>query len=422
MTVIGTGKLAGEWAIDNAAAMNEYATVIVGGGIVGLSSAREILQRHPDTSLALLEKEPAIGLHQTSHNSGVVHSGVYYSPGSLKAKLCVTGARLMYEFCDRHGIPIDRCGKLIVATEPDELPALEELFRRGTANVVQGLEFVGPSQIQDLEPHCVGLKGLWSPNTGIVDFSRVAQALADEVRQLGGTILTSHEVTGLEKRSNSVLVRTNNGQMPTRRVLACAGLHSDRVARLSGAASEPRVVPFRGDYWQLRAEKRYLVRNLIYPVPDAAFPFLGVHFTRRISDGAIWLGPNAVLAFAREGYSRRNLAPLELARTLSYRGFRQLAATYWRTGAAEMYRDFSKRAFVASCQRFVPALQPSDVIPGPSGVRAQSLDANGTLVDDFHFDVQGSQFMHVRNAPSPAATSSLAIGQLIADTWDKAAV
>jgi len=395
--------------------------LVVGGGIVGLAAAREILTRRPGVSLAVLDKESSVGRHQTGHNSGVIHSGIYYAPGSLKARLCVEGASLMYEFCEGNGIPADRCGKLIVATTDSELPALDELYRRGTANGVPGLEMVGPAGIREREPHCAGIRAIWSPGTGIVDFSRVAEAMAGDVTRLGGEILTGHMVVGLTAAAGSISVRTGRGEFTAARVLTCAGLHSDRVAMMSGAPEEPHIVPFRGDYWQLRPERRHLARNLIYPVPDPKFPFLGVHFTRRITDDAVWLGPNAVLALAREGYRRSSLRLSDLTHTLGYPGFRRMARRYWRTGATEVYRDLSKRAFVAACQRFVPELTHTDVMPGPSGIRAQSVARDGALVDDFVFNIQGNQLMHVRNAPSPAATSCLAIGQLIADEWDRAA-
>ena len=401
--------------------MTRLDVVVVGAGIVGIAAAREMLTRRPGTALAVLDKESSVGAHQTGHNSGVIHSGIYYPPGSLKATLCTEGARLMYEFCESQGVPVDRCGKLIVATIGSELSALDELYRRGTANGVPGLEMVGPAGIREREPHCTGIRAIWSPVTGIVDFSQVTQAMADDVRRLGGTIRTGHLVTGLTVRSGSILVRTSHGELSATRVLTCAGLHSDRVARLSGAPGEPGIVPFRGDYWQLRPERRHLARNLIYPVPDPKLPFLGVHFTRRIADGAVWLGPNAVLALAREGYRRSAVRPGDLAGTLGYPGFRRMARRYWRAGVAEVYRDVSKRAFVAACQRFIPELVPGDVIPGPSGVRAQSVARDGRLVDDFIVNVQGTQLMHVRNAPSPAATSALAIGQMIANEWDHAA-
>jgi len=401
--------------------MTRLDVVVVGGGILGIAAARELLIRKPGISLAVLDKEGSLGEHQTGHNSGVIHSGIYYAPGSLKARLCTKGACLMYEYCESHGVLADRCGKLIVATTQSELPALDELYRRGTANGVPGLEMVGPAGIHEHEPHCNGIRAIWSPATGIVDFSRVAEAMAGDVTRLGGMILTEHLVVGLTAAAGSVSVRTSRGEFTATRVLTCAGLQSDRVARLSGAPEEPSIVPFRGDYWQLRPERRHLARNLIYPVPDPKFPFLGVHFTRRIRDDAVWLGPNAVLALAREGYRRSALRVGDLTQTLRYPGFRRMARRYWRTGATEVYRDLSKRAFVAACQRFIPDLAHTDVLPGPSGVRAQSVARDGGLVDDFVFNIQGNQLMHVRNAPSPAATSCLAIGQLIADEWDRTA-
>jgi L-2-hydroxyglutarate oxidase LhgO len=400
--------------------LTSFDVVVVGGGIIGLAAAREILTRRPGTRLAVLDKEPSVGAHQTGHNSGVIHSGIYYRPGSLKARLCTAGARLMYEFCESHDVPAERCGKLIVATDERELPALDELYRRGTANGVPGLEMAGPARIRELEPHCAGIRAIWSPATGIADFLGVAQAMAADVRNLGGEIVTGRLVTGLDGRADRVVVRTAAGDLTAARVLTCAGLHSDRLAGMSGAPAEPRIVPFRGDYWQLRPERRHLVRNLIYPVPDPRLPFLGVHLTRRITDGSVLLGPNAVLAGAREGYGRRSIQPAELAGILGYPGFLRLAVAYWRTGAAELYRDLSRRAFVRACQRFVPELEPADAIPGPSGVRAQAMARDGTLVDDFSFNIQG-RVLHVRNAPSPAATSSLAIARMIADEWDRAA-
>lgn len=389
---------------------------VIGAGVIGLASAREVLRRRPGIRLAVLEKEPDVALHQTGHNSGVIHSGLYYAPGSLKARLCVAGARELYAYVEEKRIPVERCGKLVVALHDGERARLRELYRRGVANGVPGLELVGPEGIREREPHVSGVAGIWSPGTGIVDFRRVALAMADDVRAAGGIVLTSGRVTGLNESGDGVTLRTSAGDIAVAgRVLTCAGLHSDRVARLTGASADPVIVPFRGNYWQLRPSRRGLVRNLVYPVPDPSLPFLGVHFTRRIGDGAIWLGPNAVLAFAREGYRRWDVRPGELARVLTGPGFLRLAGRYWRTGAAELYRDFSKRAFVAQCRNFVPELNMDDVMPGPSGVRAQSLARDGALVDDFVIHRQGSRIVHVRNAPSPAATSSLAIARLIAD-------
>jgi L-2-hydroxyglutarate oxidase LhgO len=399
--------------------MSDYDVGIVGAGIIGLASARELLRRHPRLKLALLDKEAEIGRHQTGHNSGVIHSGIYYAPGSLKARLCVQGARELYAYCAERDIPTERCGKVIVAADAAELSRLDELQRRGTANGVEGLELIGPERLRELEPHCVGLRALWSPNTGIVDFSQVAAAYARDVQAAGAELLLGRQVLAVARRSGTLVLRTSAGDVAARRMIACAGLYADRVAHLTGAPRDPRIVPFRGDYWELRPDRRSLARNLIYPVPDPGFPFLGVHFTRRLTDGAVWLGPNAVLAFAREGYRRRDLSGPDLAEALAFSGFRRLAARYWRTGLAEMVRDFSKRAFLRSLQRYVPALTAADLLPGPSGVRAQALDARGALVDDFVVNTQDGQIVHVRNAPSPAATSSLAIARLVADTADQ---
>ncbi len=390
-----------------------YDLVVVGAGIVGLATAYEAQRRWPHLRLAVLDKEPAIAAHQSSHNSGVIHSGLYYAPGSLKARTCVAGARLLMRFCDEYGLPYERCGKVIVATDESEIPRLLELYRRGQANGVPGLELIGPDRLRAIEPAVVGRQALYSPNTGIVDFRRVAQTLADLVQQAGGVIRLRHGVRQVRVQGSEVVLETTGGAIATRYAIACAGLHADRLARLSGGPVAPRIVPFRGDYYRLRPERAGLVRALIYPVPDPSFPFLGVHFTRRL-DGEVWLGPNAVLAFAREGYRRRDVNLYDLWETLTYPGFWRLARTYWRTGLAEMYRDFSKRAFLAALQRYIPDLTLDDLLPGPSGVRAQALGLDGTLVDDFVVDAVGP-VLHVRNAPSPAATASLAIAQMIAD-------
>jgi (S)-2-hydroxyglutarate dehydrogenase len=396
-----------------------YDLVVIGAGILGLASARELLTRHRGLSLAVLDKEPTIGRHQTGHNSGVIHSGLYYLPGSLKARLCLQGARELYAYCEAKGIPTDRCGKVIVATGPDEEPRLKALLERGTANGVQGLEIIGPERLREIEPHCAGTRALWSPNTGIVDYDLVARAYAEDVAQAGGEILPGWAVTGIIDRPDGVTLQTPAGEVQARYVVACAGLYADKLARMTGSPSVPRIVPFRGDYWILRPDRRYLARNLIYPVPDPSFPFLGVHFTRRIADNSVWLGPNAVLAFRREGYGRLDVHPAELLEALAYPGFQKLAARYWRTGLDEMVRDFSKAGFLRSLQRYVPELTLADLLPGPAGVRAQALGPNGELVDDFIFNTDGRRVVHVRNAPSPGATSSLAIAREIADTADR---
>jgi len=400
--------------------VRSYDLVVIGAGILGLAVSRELLIRYPKLKLAVLDKEPSIGQHQSGHNSGVLHSGIYYAPGSLKAKLCVEGQRELYAYCDKKGIPTDRCGKVIVAVTEDEVPRLNNLLERGTTNGVEGLELIGPERLREIEPHCVGVKALWSPNTGIVDFNRVNRAYADDVQTSGGEILPGYEVTGFVDRAGEVVLNTTAGEINARHVVACAGLHSDRVGRMTGAPRDPRIVPFRGDYWILRPDRRSLALNLIYPVPDPSFPFLGVHFTRRMEDGSVWLGPNAVLAFAREGYRRLDLRPRDLAEAVAYPGFLKLARKYWETGLTEMVRDFSKSEFLKSLQKYVPELTMADLLPGPSGVRAQALNPDGSLVDDFVFNTQGSRIVHVRNAPSPGATSSLGIGRLIADTASQA--
>jgi L-2-hydroxyglutarate oxidase LhgO len=400
--------------------VRSYDVVVIGAGILGLAVSRELLSRYPRLRLAVLDKEPSVGQHQTGHNSGVLHSGIYYAPGSLKARLCVEGQRELYAYCEQKGIPTDRCGKVIVASNESELPRLENLLERGKANGVEGLEMIGPERLREIEPHCVGVKALFSPNTGIVDFSRVTRAYAADVTECGGDVLPGYAVERISDRPGRVVLHTTAGEVEAQHVVACAGLHADRVAQLTGGPRDPRIVPFRGDYWVLRPDRRHLARNLIYPVPDPSFPFLGVHFTRRLDDGSVWLGPNAVLAFAREGYRRLDVRPRDLAEALAYRGFQRLAAKFWQTGMQEMVRDFSKEAFLKSLQVYVPELTLADLLPGPSGVRAQALGPDGSLVDDFVFNTQGKRIVHVRNAPSPGATSSLAIGRMIADTASQA--
>jgi (S)-2-hydroxyglutarate dehydrogenase len=391
---------------------DRFDVVVVGGGILGLATSRAIAEARPDLRIAILEKEAELATHQTGHNSGVLHAGLYYAPGSLKARLCREGKALMEAFAEAHDIPFERCGKLVVALDESEMNRFRSLQERAVANGVPGLEEVGPERIREIEPAAAGIRGLWSPGTGIIDFRRVALAMAADLVAGGAAIRTGRSVRRLDERAGEVIASTAAGDVVGRIAVVCAGLHADEVAARSGGAPDPRIVPFRGDYYTLTADARALVRGLIYPVPDPRFPFLGVHFTKRI-DGAVWAGPNAVLAFGREGYRRRDLRPLELAGTLAYPGFVRLAARYLRTGLAEMWRDWWKPAFVRELQRYVPAIRSDQLTFGPSGVRAQALARDGSLVDDFVLGGTG-RILHVRNAPSPAATSSLAIGRMLA--------
>jgi L-2-hydroxyglutarate oxidase LhgO len=396
--------------------MSERADVaIVGGGILGLATALRLLEARPDLRIVILEKETGIATHQTGHNSGVVHAGLYYQPGSLKARLCREGKSALERFCEEHAIPIERTGKLVVALDETELERFAALKERAIANGVDGLEEVGPERLREIEPHAAGIKALWSPGTGIVDFRRVAAAYADEVRVRGGVIETSREVTSITRQGDDMVLGTTLGDLVARRVIACAGLWADRVAAMTGedTADAPRIVPFRGDYYTLTADARHLVRGLIYPLADPRFPFLGIHLTKRI-DGNVLAGPNAVLAFKREGYRRRDLSLRDLGGALAYPGFLRLARRYWRTGFAEQWRDWNKAAFVAEVQRYVPALTSEQLVFGPAGVRAQALGRDGSMVDDFLLG-GSDRVLHVRNAPSPAATSSLAIGRVLAE-------
>jgi L-2-hydroxyglutarate oxidase LhgO len=389
---------------------------IIGGGIVGLATALQLLEQRPALRIAVLEKEPHLAMHQSGHNSGVVHAGLYYAPGSLKARLCREGKAALETYAEAHGIPITYPGKLVVALTDEELPRLATIAERATANGVDGLEEVGPERIRELEPKAAGIRGLWSPRTGIVDFRAVALAYADDLRAKGVAIHTSREVTAIDPRSGEVVLTTTTGELFASNVIACAGLQSDRVAAMTGETGKdiPRIVPFRGDYYTLKPEARSLVTRLLYPVPDPRFPFLGVHFTPR-HDGAVWAGPNAVLALAREGYKRTDINVRDLAETLAYRGFQRVALKFWRMGTTEMWRDVVKRAYVRELQRYLPEIQGDQLRFGPSGVRAQALAHDGTLVDDFSLGGSG-RLLHVRNAPSPAATSSLAIGRMLAET------
>jgi L-2-hydroxyglutarate oxidase LhgO len=392
---------------------SRYNAIIVGGGIVGLAVALEITRRFPRVRLLLLEKEDGVGRHQSGHNSGVIHSGVYYKPGSLKAKLCVTGAAAMVEFCREHGIPHQVCGKVIVATHEEEFPRLEELRRRGEANGLTGLRSIGPEELRQIEPHASGLRALVVPSTGITDYAAVCDKYAELIIGGGGTILTSHAVIGLRRSTDEIVVETNRGAFSSRALINCAGLFSDRISRMAGDDPQVMIVPFRGEYYDLIPERSSLVRALIYPVPDPRFPFLGVHFTRRVN-GSVDAGPNAVLAFRREGYRRTDFNLRDLASALAFPGFWRMGAKNWRSGLDEFHRSFSKTAFVRALQRLVPQVQNADLVPGGSGVRAQAVTREGALVDDFKF-VPSGRMLHVLNVPSPAATASLVIGRAIVD-------
>jgi L-2-hydroxyglutarate oxidase len=386
---------------------------IVGAGIVGLATARELQRREPEARIVVLEREDRVGVHQTGSNSGVAHAGIYYTPGSLKAKLCVEGLRRLYEFCDEHGVAYERCGKVIVALDASELGRLDELERRGRANGVPGLRRIGPDELRELEPHAAGLEGLHSPQTGIVDFAGVARALANEVGAQGGVVATSCPVDAFARTNGRTRISHARGETSARQVIVCAGAWADRLAVAAGADPDPRIVPFRGGYLKLRPEKRHLVRSLIYPVPDPELPFLGVHFTKHV-DGEILLGPTALLVGALDAYRLTRVSARDLRATLTWPGSWRMMRRFWRTGISELRMAASRRAFVAAAARYVPELRTADVTDGPAGIRAQAVGRDGALIDDFVFS-EASGALFVRNAPSPGATSSLAIASHIAD-------
>jgi 2-hydroxyglutarate dehydrogenase len=387
---------------------------VVGGGIVGLAVARELLARRPGARLTVLEREDQVGMHQTGHNSGVAHAGIYYTPGSLKARLCVEGVRELYDFCERHGIAHERCGKVIVATRDAELPALDELERRGHANGVTGLRRLSAGELREVEPHATGVAALHSPVTGIVDFGAVARALADEVRSAGGTIVTGAAVDSVAPRQRALELHHARGELRTGQAVFCAGLWSDRLAVAAGADPDPRIVPFRGAWLRLKPERRDLVRSLIYPVPDPTLPFLGVHLSRHTS-GDVLIGPTALLAPARDAYRLATLRPRDLAETLAWPGSWRLFRRFWRTGVTEMRHAARRATLIEAARRYVPDLRDDDVERGAlAGVRAQALGRDGRLVDDFVFS-RTERALHVRNAPSPGATSALAIARMVVD-------
>lgn len=387
----------------------QYDVAIIGAGIVGLASARALAERFPGISITVIDKETTVGFHQTGHNSGVLHSGLYYKPGSLKAELCVTGQHAMAEFCESEGLPFKRSGKIVVATDESQIPAMEELLRRGTANGLQGLRRIDPDEIKEFEPNCTGVAALHVPESGVADYQAVAQRLAD---QLSGDLRLDHEVKGIRSTSGGVEIGTSQGMVSAKVLVACAGLHADKVAAMSGLDTPGRVVPFRGEYYQLTPEASSMIKTLIYPVPDPRFPWLGVHFTRRV-DGTVEVGPNAVLAMGREHYRGTTPHFGELARTFGYRGFQNLARKYWKTGAEEVWRSARRSTYAKTATKLVPDIRGEHLEPGGAGVRAQVVMPDGSLLDDFSIATTDNA-IHVLNAPSPAATSSLAIGKHIA--------
>lgn len=390
--------------------MYDYA--IVGGGIVGLSVGMALTERHPGARIIVIEKENHWAAHQTGHNSGVIHSGIYYKPGSYKAKFAIEGSRLIPEFCREHGITYDVCGKIIVATEEHELPLLENLYKRGLSHGLP-IEKIGPQRIKEIEPYCTGLAGIFVKSAGIADYKKVAATYAKIIQERGGELKLGCEVKNFVHKPDGVTIETTGGEFQTKLLVNCAGLHCDRIAKLDKVDPQAQIVPFRGEYYELRPDKRYLVRNLIYPVPNPEFPFLGVHYTRMV-DGNIHCGPNAVLALKREGYSWSDISLRDTFESLTYSGFWNLAKKNWTEGFEEVWRSISKKAFTRSLQRLIPAVQQDDLVPSHAGVRAQALLPDGKMVDDFLI-VRGDRSVHVCNAPSPAATASIPIGRSVVE-------
>ena len=390
-----------------------YDIIIIGGGIVGLATGYQILKKKPGTQLLLIEKEEELAAHQTGNNSGVIHSGIYYKPGSLKARNCIEGYDMLVSFCQEEQIDYELCGKVIVATDEAELPHLQMLYERGQQNGLNGLKLLDQDEIKEKEPHVNGIKGIFVPQTGIVDYKQVSEKYAEKIRLYGGDILLGEKVLEQSGSEGKNIIVTDKGQYETRLIVNCAGLYSDKMAALTEEKVDVRIIPFRGEYYEIKKEKQYLVKNLIYPVPDPNFPFLGVHFTRMIH-GGIEAGPNAVLAFAREGYKKLKINPKELYETVTWPGFQRVAKKYWRTGLGEYYRSFSKSAFTRALQRLIPDIQEDDLITGGAGIRAQACERDGGLNDDFLI-LENDKAINVCNAPSPAATSSLAIGKTVSE-------
>jgi (S)-2-hydroxyglutarate dehydrogenase len=393
--------------------MKHYDVIIVGAGIVGLATAYKLIEQRPQLKIAILEKENDIALHQTGHNSGVIHSGIYYKPNSLKAINCKTGYDQLLNFCREHGIDYDLCGKIIVACDNKELVSLENIYKRGVENGLTGIKKINQSEIKELEPHCSGISGVFVPQTGIIDYVDVSKKYRDIFLEKGGELYLGHKVVDIKQKNGLNYIETNVSSFESKWVINCAGLYSDKIAKLTSKDVDLQIIPFRGEYYDIKKEKQYLVKNLIYPVPNPDFPFLGVHFTRMVK-GGVEAGPNAVFAFRREGYTNTDIHFREFFESIGFRGFQKVAIKYWRDGLYEMYRSYSKRAFVRALQRLVPEIQGDDIIQGGAGVRAQACDSKGNLIDDFLiYEKQG--VIDVCNAPSPAATSSIAIGQTISE-------
>ncbi|CAD0220900.1 L-2-hydroxyglutarate oxidase [Chryseobacterium sp. JV274] len=390
-----------------------YDIIIIGAGLVGLATAYQTKLKNPDSKILILEKENDVALHQSGHNSGVIHSGIYYKPGSLKAKNCIEGYNSVINFAEKYGIRYDLCGKIIVATSQEELPLLDNIYKRGVENGLQDLKYLSREEFREIEPHCEGVKAIKVPQTGIIDYPGIAKKIKKLFEELGGKVRFNNEVKNIIDKGSEIIVNTNISEFKTKKLISCAGLYSDKITKMTNEKNDVVIIPFRGEYYKIKDEKKYLVKHLIYPVPDPSFPFLGVHFTRMI-DGNIEAGPNAVLAFKKEGYHFFDFNFTETMQTMLWPGFRKIVAKYGKTGMGEMHRSLSKSAFTKALQKLLPEIQESDLVAGGSGVRAQACDRNGGLIDDFDI-VKNGNIIHVRNAPSPAATSCLSIGNKISE-------
>ncbi|WP_213280426.1 L-2-hydroxyglutarate oxidase [Chryseobacterium indologenes] len=390
-----------------------YDIIIIGAGLVGLATAYQTKLKNPDSKILILEKENDVALHQSGHNSGVIHSGIYYKPGSLKAKNCIEGYNSVINFAEKYGIRYDLCGKIIVATSQEELPLLDNIYKRGIENGLQNLKYLSREEFREIEPHCEGIRAIKVPQTGIIDYPGIAKKIKELFEELGGEVRFNNEVKNIIDKGSEIIVNTNVSEFKTKKLISCAGLYSDKITKMTNEKNDVVIIPFRGEYYKIKDEKKYLVKHLIYPVPDPSFPFLGVHFTRMI-DGNIEAGPNAVLAFKKEGYHFFDFNFNETMQTMLWPGFRKIVAKYGKTGMGEMHRSLSKSAFTKALQKLLPEIQENDLVAGGSGVRAQACDRNGGLIDDFDI-VKNGNIIHVRNAPSPAATSCLSIGNKISE-------